>query len=968
MPAADRPPVPFLKELLQGLQGVRHLSRCFLAFSLVGACAQAPAVVGERRPAPAGPPAAGTGAATAPAPAPRDHPGAALTAELGLDLMRQGRYAEAEPLLRRALSMREKALGPGDPNVAQSLDDLAGLYQDRGRYAGAEPLYGRALAVRERALGPGHPDVAASLGNLSTLYFAQGRYAEAEPLIRRALAIEEAALGPDHPDTARSLANLADVYRAQGRTDEAEPLYGRALAVKEKALGPDHPSVTQTLNNLALLYEDQGRYEEAEPLHRRALAVRERVLGPGHLDVAESLNNIAALYLVQDRYAEAEPLQERALALGERVLGPDHPHVGSMLNNLAEVYAARGRPDEAERLHRRALANAERALGPDHPSVARSLTNLAALYDGQGRGREALAAIRRVAAIRERWDAAARGSGAEAGPAVDLGQFLEVAVIGWRAAERDRALRPAVLDEALRAFQRLQAGGTGRAVARVAARFAAGDDELARLVREREDAAGLLRRIDGALVAVAGRPPAERDPALGEQLRGAFANVRAALDRLDGRLARDFPAYAELASARPAGVQEIQALLAPDEALLAYAVMGERRPGEEYDFVWLVRPDRAEWRRLDLAPGELEEAVRALRARLDPALWAGGAPPRFDAALAHRLHAKLLPFEPALLAGVRHLLVVPDGPLESLPFAVLVRTPPEPGAPYREVDWLPRTYATTTLPSVSSLRAMRRFAKPSRAAEPFRGIGDPALVGPESGARSADIARLLTRGLADPAQVRALPPLPETADELRTLARSLGAGEGSLLLRERATETAVKAGALSGARVVAFATHAGVAGELPGLAEPAVVLTPPAAATEEDDGLLTASEAARLKLDADLVLLSACNTAAPDGTPGAPGLSGLAKSFIYAGGRALLVSHWAVVSDAAQRLTSGMFAELARDPALGRAEALRRAEMALLDDPGGDPLLAHPAAWAPFVVVGEGGAGAPDVRADAAGR
>jgi CHAT domain-containing protein len=164
---------------------------------------------------------------------------------------------------------------------------------------------------------------------------------------------------------------------------------------------------------------------------------------------------------------------------------------------------------------------------------------------------------------------------------------------------------------------------------------------------------------------------------------------------------------------------------------------------------------------------------------------------------------------------------------------------------------------------------------------------------------------------------------------------------------------------LSGARVIAFATHAGVAGELPGLAEPALVLTPPAGASETDDGLLTVSEAAGLRLDADLVVLSACNTAAPDGTPGAAGLSGLAKAFVHAGSRSLLVSHWAVLSDAAERLTTGMFAELAREPGLGRSEALRRSMLALLDGSGRENLLAHPAAWAPFVLVGEGGAPRP---------
>ena len=304
---------------------------------------------------------------------------------------------------------------------------------------------------------------------------------------------------------------------------------------------------------------------------------------------------------------------------------------------------------------------------------------------------------------------------------------------------------------------------------------------------------------------------------------------------------------------------------------------------------------------------------------------------------------------------MRHLLVVPHGPLASLPLHLLVTSPPPPDAS-SGLEWLARSFAVTTLPAVTTLRALRRTARPSAAGEPFRGIGDPALGGGAPAGRGLVMADLYSaRGLGDVEQLRALPPLPEAADELRTLAAALGADERSLLLGRAATETAVKAADLAGARVIAFATHAVVAGELEGLAEPAIVLTPPEVATEQDDGLLTASEVAQLKLDADFVLLSACNTAAPDGTPGASGLSGLAKAFVYAGTRSLLVSHWAVYSAAAEQLTTRMFAELAREPGLGRAEALRRSMLALIDGGG---RLAHPAAWAPFVVVGEGGAAA----------
>ena len=131
----------------------------------------------------------------------------------GLQLFRQGRYADAEPLFKRSLAIREKALGLDHLNVATSLNNLAVLYGTQGRYADAEPLYKRSLTIYEKALGPDHPDVATSLTNLAVLYGTQGRYADAEPLYKRSLTIYEKALGPDHPDVATSLNNLADLYR-----------------------------------------------------------------------------------------------------------------------------------------------------------------------------------------------------------------------------------------------------------------------------------------------------------------------------------------------------------------------------------------------------------------------------------------------------------------------------------------------------------------------------------------------------------------------------------------------------------------------------------------------------------------------------------------------------------------------------------------------------------------------------------
>jgi CHAT domain-containing protein len=337
--------------------------------------------------------------------------------------------------------------------------------------------------------------------------------------------------------------------------------------------------------------------------------------------------------------------------------------------------------------------------------------------------------------------------------------------------------------------------------------------------------------------------------------------------------------------------------------------------------------------------------------------------------------------------------VVPDGPLESLPLQVLVTEAPgaelEGPEELRGVAWLAkRPYALNVLPAVGALRALRELAPNTPLGDGFVGFGDPligdapAAVCPEPASEELAVAELAAeeesqsrRGpevgpadlfhgggwrdgmpVADVEAVRRLPRLPDSRCELQALARSLGAGVDALHLGATATEAAVKdlstAGELRKAGVLAFASHGLVAGELDGLAEPALVLTPPAAGSAEDDGLLTAGEVAQLDLNAEWVLLSACNTAAADGTPGAEGLSGLARAFFYAGARALLVSHWSVYSPAAVALTTGTLERLRQEPGLGRAEALRRTMVELIER-GPDP---RPAYWAPFVVVGEGGA------------
>lgn len=327
----------------------------------------------------------------------------------------------------------------------------------------------------------------------------------------------------------------------------------------------------------------------------------------------------------------------------------------------------------------------------------------------------------------------------------------------------------------------------------------------------------------------------------------------------------------------------------------------------------------------------------------------------FDTRKAHALYAALVaPVEDAL-QGIDRLFVAASGPAAALPFGMLAVQPSAAagGAP----AWLADRYSLTTLPTVAHLRARGDApGEPGGGPRPeFVGFGDSRWAGEAV----RDAASVTPAAQPEAPMLRAeLVPLEQASDELRAIARMLQAPAGSVHVGAAATETAVRtAPDLARAKVVAFATHGLLAGEIQGVDEPALVLTP---AHGEDDGLLTASEVSKLKLTADWVILSACNTASPAREEEA--LSSLARAFLTAGAGSLLASHWRVFDDSAAALTVETLAAQRADPALTKAEALQRSMRTVRTGRRADgsplprwkPAWAHPAHWAPFVVISGG--------------
>lgn len=540
--------------------------------------------------------------------------------------------------------------------------------------------------------------------------------------------------------------------------------------------------------------------------------------------------------------------------------------------------------------------------------------------------------------------------------------------------------------EAFEAAQWAIASDAADALAKVSARFAQGDDDLGRLAEAREAQIVRRDRLERQLERLyASGDPADR--AALPEVRAAWEEAAARLRELDGDIQARFPAYSELTSPRALSLVETQALLRPDEGLLLVLA------NPEATYVWGVSRDRVAWARSEsLDQAALDQAVARLRASLtavasgrgpqvDGTLFTGQTAPTFDRAVSHRLYSELIAPVESVFEGKTTLITVVTGSLTTLPLAVLSTDAPrgQDAAPdaLAETKWLADRYALATLPSVSSLEALRchlvERARRSPGCPPRSGLADatrsaadatlqlaafgaPLLTGaPEDAFRGAPGAdAVMGEGsLADIAKLRALPYLRGSKVELEQLKARYP--DALVRIGPEATESAVRltdADALSHARFVVFSTHGLMAGST--AAEPGLVLTPPDQATEADDGYLSASEAAQLRLNAEFVVLSACNTAASDGRPGGEGLSGLARAFFYAGARSVMVSHWEVSDAATTRLITSTFADLdahrATDPG-ERARALQAGMRAVR----AERRWAHPAYWAAFTLVGEPG-------------
>jgi CHAT domain-containing protein len=788
------------------------------------------------------------------------------------------------------------------------------------------------------------------------VYNAGRNSAEAENSYRRALEIQTRIFGASSPGAGEALMALALEVSNQGRFEESANLFRRAEPIIERS--PNAMDRARLAAYQALDAANQGRYRDALRYAHEASALRRtkvEAAQPGmdgiggaeptvvsRGELAHSLSIEAAMALRLDEMATAEATAEEALQIISETPGLPPWWRANALSMMGQINARRGRFAAAERNYLDALAFRQRLFGDTAPTALSNLA-LGRLYADEELYPQSVRAYRAAFAILER-DRAARSEFSFD----QLAPFLKAAS---GLAERSVEERAGLEAEMLRAVQLAGAGVSDQTIARASARLAAADPAVAELVRQLQTA---QRRQDSARIDLANetaKPDEERGSIREAALVQEVVTASASAEQLQEELAKAFPAYSKLANPGPAELDELRAQLQPGEAIIAFTF------GREQAYGILVTGDRFVVHKLDLTEATLATAVGELRRAFVPRL---GTVPEFDLRDSYALYRQLLgPFE-AALGGIDHLVVVPGGALASLPLGILVTSNPASGRDYAHASWLIRRVALSQVPSMRAFISLRA-AGPGRArpAHPFLGFGNPTFAGtgPQADGKPSALVALAQQcrdnGPVPAEMLRALAPLPETAGEVNTVARLLGAGGNSVFLGREATETRLRELPLDQYDVLYFATHGLLPGELRCQAEPGLALSPPGvtATSKEADGLLDATEIASLTLNADLVVLSACNTASGGGRFGGEALSGLAEAFFYAGARALLASHWEVPSSATVRLMTGLFERAGPGLTHGTAESLRQSQLALLDQPA----TAHPFFWAAFTVIGDGG-------------
>lgn len=764
----------------------------------------------------------------------------------------------------------------------------------------------------------------------------------------------------------RAIVRYATIRIDQGELFKAEEAIRQAIDFNERSGGQtkSHPGLLRTISRLKFR---QGDFQEGLRYSSEALAVFERRgRSPRSQTVLYHRNTLKSHLAGLQRWEElhAEVMRDDEIVGQDKLLARIARNSG--VRWLA--YLKNNRTDEAIQVCREWLKGGEKIFGANHPFTAFRRGSLAIALGQSNRiedRKEALSLFRQAygdltasASLLNQQDHPYR---------LWFKNFIFESYIQLLL-DLPEVNQPSIQAEIFSVASFSSGSSVQQAINDAAARTKIGDPVLAELVRKDQDAA---RELDALYDFVSGS--GEESKQLPEVMKALEERIRSLEEQrrsYKAAIEKQFPDFAQLVAPKPVSLEQLQKQLTSREAFLSVT------PFKASFLSFLVTKDGLSMTRPKLTQAEASREVDRMRSTLDVA-GMGRRAPMFDFKASFAVYQGILgPHETALKERTE-LIVSAFGPLAQFPFAVLVDSSWQ-GREYPEAPWLAKRFAISYATSPTAWLAVKALAASPAGKRPLLAWGDPTYkvanrdsanspVAIAVGASASDAplraravaitrntpVRDLTQPMVDVVVYDSLPPLPETRDEVIALAKVLNADPArDIILGPEATRESVlkasESGELKERSVVVFATHGLIPGDLPSLTQPALAMS---GATDASlSPLLTLDDVLSLKLNADWVVLSACNTAAADGKA-QEALSGLARGFFYAGSRSLLVTHWSVESESATLITTRTFQAYRGEPGLTRAQALNRAMLSVMNE----KKFSHPAFWAPYVLVGEGG-------------
>ena len=884
---------------------------------------------------------------------------------------------------KRAIELLELSLSKNEtPSVYRN---LVTAYTRIGDLESAERYKNRGVYICNQLKGATVSALAARMQ--AEVFELKGKFKEAEKHWRRGLSLAPSLKKRIPGFVINNRAYLAQNLMRQNRLIEAELEIRQALKEAIGLFGMTSVETGWIIGHFGQILQTQGRTKTAEKIIKSAIDItKDSKITADSFAIGQIRVLLGNVLADQQKFSEAMLEYERAQMsliknqfLYEKGLAQNPSLILTMLKNE--------RTEEAMKLISNTYHTYQINLGKSHYLTAEMQALQAMAYFSQKNIERAVSVFSKSISMLLAANSTFEGDYSSSQRFKSIGEaYLDLLAQIYRN-QLEQKLNLNAAAEAFRLADSLRGHVVQSAVGSSGVRTLIDESELADLVRKEQDAQHQISALQAILTDTLAAPEDQRDAVVIENLTVKLDTLGKAREALLEEIKRRFPKYSDFTHPQPITPEMAQKHLRPGEALISIY------SSEHHTYVWaLPYKGIIAFAALPLGREYLNKMVAGLRKTLAPEPKTLGDIPEFDLQQAYELYNSLLKPVGAGWKKATDLIIVAHGPLGQLPFAILPTAAVKLQenvvlfANYRNVPWLIRKVSITRQPSVSTFVTLRSLPQANPERKAFAGFGDPFFNKAQlaEAKKEKAIKKPRVAGLQEPLQVRGiritdtgnldseaitsshlgmLNRLPDTAAEINSIASALEADPGAdVFVGKRASEHLVKTMDLSDRRVIAFATHALVPGDLDGLNQPALALCSPKVTGENEDGLLTMGEILKLKLNADWVVLSACNTGAANGA-GAEAVSGLGRAFFYAGTRAILVSMWPVETTSARQLTTKLFEYQKEDKTLSRAGALRKSILTLIDDSGlKDPTsgkiaasYAHPFFWAPFIIVGDSG-------------